>query len=115
MAADSAVGVNSIQPESTISIGRYALTDTTAVDSTDSAEYIYHRVGEGTNRILGIPRDTVEGYTAATGLVSQPGHYLIDLLRGEDPLPGSHPLVQDALVHGADEVLGPIPVNITKY
>jgi flagellar hook protein FlgE len=72
LAADSAVGVNSIQDESTISVGRYALTDTTAVDSTDSAEYIYHRVGEGTNRILGIPRDTVEGYTAATGLVSQP-------------------------------------------
>jgi hypothetical protein len=31
----------------------------TAVDSGDSADYAYHRIGDGTNRILGIPRDTV--------------------------------------------------------
>ena len=72
LSADSAVDVNSIQNESTISVGRYALTATTAVDSADSADYAYHRIGDGTNRILGIPRDTVEGYTTATGLVSEP-------------------------------------------
>jgi flagellar hook protein FlgE len=72
LGADSAVGVDGIQNESTIAVGRYALTATTAVDSGDSADYAYHRIGDGTNRILGIPRDTVEGYTAATGLVSEP-------------------------------------------
>jgi flagellar hook protein FlgE len=72
LSADTVVGVDSIQNESTISVGRYALTTTTAVDSADKADYQYHRIGDGTNRILGIPRDTVEGYTAATGLVSEP-------------------------------------------
>ena len=72
LGASSAVGVDNIQNESTISVGRYALTATTAVDSADKADYAYHRIGEGTNRILGIPRDTVEGYTAATGLASEP-------------------------------------------
>ena len=69
---NAAVGLNSNQSESTISVGRYALTATAGISTTDKADYAYHRIGNGTNRILGIPRDTVEGYTAATGLASEP-------------------------------------------
>ena len=70
--ANSAVGVTSAQNESSIAVGRYGLTETGARDSTDDATYAFNKIGKGTAQILGFPRDGIEGYTKATGLVSRP-------------------------------------------
>ena len=70
--ANSAVGVTSAQNESSIAVGRYALKETGARDTTDDATYAFNKIGKGTAQILGFPRDGVEGYTKATGLVSKP-------------------------------------------
>jgi flagellar hook protein FlgE len=70
--ANSAVGVTSAQNESSVAVGRYGLTETGARDQTDDATYEFNKIGKGTAQILGFPRDGVEGYTNATGLVSKP-------------------------------------------
>ena len=70
--ANSAVGVTSAQNESSVAVGRYGLTETGARDQTDDATYAFNKIGKGTAQILGFPRDGVEGYTKATGLVSKP-------------------------------------------
>ena len=70
--ANSAVGVTAAQNESSIAVGRYGLTETGARDSTDDAQYAFNKIGKGTAQILGFPRDGIEGYTKATGLVSKP-------------------------------------------
>ena len=70
--ANSAVGVTAAQNESSIAVGRYGLTETGAKDSTDDAQYAFNKIGKGTAQILGFPRDGIEGYTKATGLVSKP-------------------------------------------
>ena len=70
--ANSAVGVTSAQNESSIAVGRYALTKAGIRDTTDDASYAFNKIGKGTAQILGFPRDGIEGYTKATGLVSKP-------------------------------------------
>jgi flagellar hook protein FlgE len=70
--ANSAVGVTEAQNESSVAVGRYSLTETGARDQTDDAEYAFNKIGNGTAQILGFPRDGVEGYEEATGLVSKP-------------------------------------------
>jgi len=70
--ANSAVGVTAAQNESSIAVGRYGLTETGARDSTDDAQYAFNKIGKGSAQILGFPRDGIEGYTKATGLVSKP-------------------------------------------
>lgn len=70
--ANSAVGVTSAQNESSVAVGRYALSATGQRDTTDDATYAFNKIGAGTAQILGFPRDGVEGYTKATGLVSKP-------------------------------------------
>ena len=72
LSADSAVGVKAAQNESSVAVGRYGLTETGGRDQTDDAEYDFYKIGKGGNQILGFPRDGVEGYTKATGLVSKP-------------------------------------------
>jgi len=58
--ANSAVGVTSAQNESSIAVGRYALKETGARDTTDDATYAFNKIGKGTAQILGFPRDGVE-------------------------------------------------------
>lgn len=70
--ANSAVGVTSAQNESSVAVGRYALTETGTRDQTDDATYAFNKIGNGTAQILGFPRNGVEGYTKATGLISKP-------------------------------------------
>ena len=70
--ANSALGVATNQSKSDISIGRYKLTLLGAKDPTDDAEYAFHKIGKGTNQILGFPREGEVGYTAGTGIVSKP-------------------------------------------
>jgi len=70
--ANSAVGVTAAQNESSVAVGRYALTETGTRDTTDDASYAFNKIGNGSAQILGFPRDGVEGYTKATGLVSKP-------------------------------------------
>ena len=70
--ANSAVGVTSAQNESSVAVGRYALSTTGERDTTDDATYAFNSIGKGTAQIMGFPRDGVEGYTKATGLVSKP-------------------------------------------
>jgi flagellar hook protein FlgE len=70
--ANSAVGVTEAQNESSVAVGRYGLTETGARDQTDDAEYAFNKIGKGTAQILGFPRDGIEGYEEATGLVSKP-------------------------------------------
>jgi flagellar hook protein FlgE len=72
IAANSVVGVNVAQSSSTVAVGRYNLTETGTVDPTDTAEYDFNKIGNGSNQILGYPREGVEGYTEPTGLISQP-------------------------------------------
>ena len=72
IAANSVVGVNVAQYSSTVAEGRYNLTATGTVDPTDTAEYDFNKIGEGSNQIMGFPREGVEGYTEPTGLISQP-------------------------------------------
>ena len=72
IAANSVVGVNVAQSSSTVAVGRYNLTATGTVDPTDTAEYDFNKIGEGSNQIMGFPREGVEGYTEPTGLISQP-------------------------------------------
>ena len=72
LAANEVVGVSSAQSESSIAVGRYNLTETGARDTTDDATYSYNKIGNGTNNVMGIPREGVEGFTNPTGLVSNP-------------------------------------------
>jgi flagellar hook protein FlgE len=72
IAANSVVGVNAAQSSSTVAVGRYELKTTGEVDTTDTAEYEFNKIGVGQNRIMGFPREGVEGYTEPSGLVSQP-------------------------------------------
>ena len=72
IAANSVVGVNVAQSSSTVAVGRYNLSQTGARDTTDTAEYDFNKIGNGQNRIMGFPREGVEGYTQPSGLVSQP-------------------------------------------
>ena len=68
------MGVTSAQSESSISVGRYNLTNTGSRDVTDDATYVYNKIGNGSNNVMGIPRAGVEGYIPPTGLVSKPCH-----------------------------------------
>ena len=72
LAANSALGVDSNQSASNIYVGRYNLTDLGGVDPVDDADYAFNKIGNGQNQILGFPREGIVGFTAATGLVSQP-------------------------------------------
>ncbi len=71
LAANSVVGVNKAQSASSIAVGRYNLTNEGAVDPTDDATYAFNKIGNGTNQVMGLPRDGVAGYTGPTGLVSK--------------------------------------------
>jgi flagellar hook protein FlgE len=53
-------------------VGRYNLTNTGGRDETDDATYVYNKIGNGSNNVMGIPREGVEGYIPPTGLVSTP-------------------------------------------
>jgi len=70
--ANSAVGVTVAQNESSVAVGRYALSTTGTRDTTDDATYAFNKIGKGSAQILGFPRDGVEGYVKPTGLVSKP-------------------------------------------
>jgi len=70
--ANSAVGVTSAQNESSVAVGRYALSTTGERDTTDDATYAFNKIGNGSAQILGFPRDGVEGYVPPTGLISKP-------------------------------------------
>ena len=72
LAANSALGVEENQAASSISVGRYKLTDLGGVDPVDDAEYAFNKIGNGQNQILGFPREGIVGFTAATGLASKP-------------------------------------------
>ena len=72
LAANSAQGVAANQSKSDISVGRYKLTILGAKDPTDEAAYVAHKIGAGTNQVLGFPREGEVGYTAATGIISTP-------------------------------------------
>ena len=39
---------------------------------TDAAAYAAHKIGLGTNQVMGFPREGEVGYTAATGIISTP-------------------------------------------
>jgi len=72
LAANSAQGVSAAQSMSDIAIGRYKLTVSGARDGTDNADYAAHKIGLGTNQVMGFPREGEVGYTAATGIISTP-------------------------------------------
>ena len=72
LAANSVQGVSANQSKSDISIGRYKLTILGEKDPTDAAAYTAHKIGAGTNQVLGFPREGEVGYTAATGIRSTP-------------------------------------------
>ena len=72
LAANGAVGVTINQTKSDIALGRYKLTPLGAKDPTDDAAALIHKLGLGTNQIMGFPREGEEGFTAATGLASKP-------------------------------------------
>ncbi|MDC1494384.1 flagellar hook-basal body complex protein [Planktomarina temperata] len=72
LAANSAQGVAANQSMSDVAVGRYGLTILGERDPTDAAEYAAHKIGTGTNQVLGFPREGEVGYTAATGIVSTP-------------------------------------------
>ena len=69
--ANSALGVVENQSASNIRVGRYKLTENGTVDPTDEADYISHKIGKGSNQILGFPRQGEIGFSAATGLSSK--------------------------------------------
>ncbi|MDC0640100.1 flagellar hook-basal body complex protein [Planktomarina temperata] len=72
LAANSAQGVAANQSMSDVAVGRYGLTILGERDPTDAAEYSAHKIGTGTNQVLGFPREGEVGYTAATGIISTP-------------------------------------------
>ena len=72
LTANGAVGVPTNQTKSDIALGRYKLTPLGAKDATDDAELTIHKLGKGTNQIMGYPILGEEGFTAATGLASKP-------------------------------------------
>jgi flagellar hook protein FlgE len=72
LAANSAQGVAANQSKSDVAVGRYGLTILGERDPTDAATYAAHKIGAGTNQVLGFPREGEVGYTAATGIVSTP-------------------------------------------
>jgi len=72
LSANSVVGVDVAQNASSVAIGRYSLLNNGERDTTDTADYNARKIGEGSNQIMGFPRDGVEGYTNPTGLVSKP-------------------------------------------
>ena len=86
LVANSVVGVTAAQSASSIAVGRYNLTAEGVKDPTDTADYAFNKIGKGTNNIMGLPRDGVEGYTGPTGLVSKPaisvgGEALMDMTK----------------------------------
>jgi flagellar hook protein FlgE len=70
--ANSALGVEANQAASSVSVGRYKLTNLGGVDPVDDAKYAFNKIGNGQNQILGFPREGIVGFTAATGLASKP-------------------------------------------
>jgi flagellar hook protein FlgE len=70
--ANSALGVEANQTASSVSVGRYKLTNLGGVDPVDDAKYAFNKIGNGQNQILGFPREGIVGFTAATGLASKP-------------------------------------------
>ena len=70
--ANSALGVEANQAASSVSVGRYKLTNLGGVDPIDDAKYAFNKIGNGQNQILGFPREGIVGFTAATGLASKP-------------------------------------------
>ena len=70
--AGSVVGVDTAQNASSVAVGRYNLLLSGAVDTTDTADYAFNKIGRGSNQIMGFPREGVEGYTEPSGLVSTP-------------------------------------------
>jgi len=70
--AGSVVGVETAQNASSVAVGRYNLLLSGAVDTTDTADYAFNKIGRGSNQIMGFPREGVEGYTEPSGLVSTP-------------------------------------------
>ena len=72
LVANTVQSVVTNQSKSDISIGRYKLTNVGARDATDDAEYAFHKIGKGTNQILGFPREGEIGYTAGVGIGSKP-------------------------------------------
>ena len=61
LAANSVVGVNKAQSASSIAVGRYNLTAAGIKEPTDNADYAFNKIGKGTNNVMGLPRDGVEG------------------------------------------------------
>jgi flagellar hook protein FlgE len=72
LVANTVQSVVTNQSKSDISIGRYKLTNIGARDATDDADYAFHKIGKGTARILGFPREGEIGYTAGVGIGSKP-------------------------------------------
>ena len=72
LGANTAQGIAVNQTKSDISIGRYNLTVLGERDPTDAAVYAAHKIGAGTNQVLGFPREGEVGFTAATGIISTP-------------------------------------------
>jgi flagellar hook protein FlgE len=72
LAANSALGVTANQSKSDIALGRYKLTIAGLRDTTDDADIVAHKIGQGVNQILGLPRVGEIGYVAGTGLASKP-------------------------------------------
>ena len=66
--ANSVVGVNVAQSASTVAVGRYNLTETGTVDPTDTAEYDFNKIGEGSNQIMGFPRKVLRDILNPQGL-----------------------------------------------
>ena len=64
LVANTVQSVVANQSKSDVSIGRYKLTNVGERDATDDAEYAFHKIGKGTNQILGFPREGAIGYTA---------------------------------------------------
>jgi flagellar hook protein FlgE len=72
LAENSAVGVTVNQSASDVSVGRKNLTLTGTTDPVDREVYSAHKIGAGTNQIMGFPRAGELGYVNPTGLASKP-------------------------------------------
>jgi flagellar hook protein FlgE len=85
LAANTVQSVVKNQSKSDISVGRYKLTNVGARDATDDAAQSFHKLGKGTNQILGFPLEGNLGYTAGVGISSKPAvvtgrEALVDML-----------------------------------
>ena len=72
LAENSAVGVTDNQSASDVAVGRKNLTLDGLVDPVDRGVYSAHKIGAGTNQIMGFPREGDRGFAPPTGLASQP-------------------------------------------